>query len=95
MAIDLSAQLDSSKFLLAYSDFGITWVQKRGQAMRFVNIYLNFKNVPKIKLNIKWYARYLGKISIFYTLFSIFINRLKTNLNLAILLLEVCENIAI
>ncbi|CAD6192955.1 unnamed protein product [Caenorhabditis auriculariae] len=37
LAIDLSAQLESSKFLLAYSDFGTTWVQKRGQAMRLID----------------------------------------------------------
>ncbi|CAD6190184.1 unnamed protein product [Caenorhabditis auriculariae] len=37
LAIDLSAQLESSKFLLAYADFGTTWVQKRGQALRLID----------------------------------------------------------
>ncbi|CAD6184628.1 unnamed protein product [Caenorhabditis auriculariae] len=37
LAIDLSAQLERSNFLLAYGDFGTTWVQRRGQAMRLID----------------------------------------------------------
>jgi hypothetical protein len=41
LAIELSSEkLESSKFFLAYENFGPMWVEKRGQAMRFVNVIL-------------------------------------------------------